>query len=238
MELCVQPFILEFGTLETACHHYALILPARSRKDELKKILESEKAIAIAIGNVATFPNPDELLNFVFQPDDDTHEDLFDEEFDLDFIPPEEDVVDIDVPKDTRYPTDVDIATVVFRDAIIPDLKALREKLNKWKILIHTKMNKYQPNACSLSASASSSSTANSNLQETIGEIDKILLVLDEEYVNLEYIMKRLVAMKDTDGFEYLKHAAGCSLWQQTLDLCKGFWLWRQKIHDPPRNST
>lgn len=111
-------------------------------------------------------------------------------------------------PESERYLKEVDIMKKLFLEAILPCLVKKRDEV----------LEILKENDCSSL------------------EVDKerILLFLDGEFSNIEAIMRDCLDMPGFEKIEYLKHSAGCSLWQQMMDLMKGFWIWRKLMSVPP----
>jgi hypothetical protein len=60
----------------------------------------------------------------------------------------------------------------------------------------------------------------------------------DGDYPQIEVILGELLEFDRQNNIEFMKHSSACSLWQQAMDLCKGFWLWREKITKPPTSQV
>jgi hypothetical protein len=79
-------------------------------------------------------------------------------------------------------------------------------------------------------------STPKPTEKEMLSEIESILVMSDGDFPQIEVITGKLLIYCQTNKIEVMKHAAGCSLWQQAMDLSKGFWNWRMSMSAPPSN--
>ena len=191
--------LIKLGTLTQNCVHYLLITPARPRKKELAvlRALEASSASASASSSSScVILNRDDVID----PELDENEEDFNEDFDEGGE---------DLPYDPRYPTDVYIATLLLKDTIIANMIRIRDDFRKMLTVIQ--------------ASERASSSVERGLAMELDEVEKYLMILslDGDYPNVEVIMSRLEEFGNANSIDFLKHAASCSLSQQTLDLCK-----------------
>ena len=108
--------LIPLGPLTQNCTHYLLITPARPRKKELAVLLALEASSASS-SSLSALLNHDE-----FNPEVDDDEENFNEDFDEGGE---------DLPYDPRYPTDVDIATLLLKETIIPNMVRIKDDFKR-----------------------------------------------------------------------------------------------------------
>ena len=209
---CKKLDICTLGTLTQQCNHHLVIVPARPRKEALKEILDLEDAVKqlrteLEARGETNLESEEEMYEECFAESNlDDHwynEEEGEEE--------EEEATSMATGQthslfnrrfnDDRYPTDIEINTVLFEEIIFKDLLSKRDRLIDTLQSVQEMMG--------------------SNKR---GEIEEmyILLTQDGEHAPLEVIVTKLQEFAKENKIELMKHSAGCSLIQQALDLSKG----------------